>query len=136
MYQKAIEYAKKRYPQITFLVADAHKLPFKANSFDLVVSYETIEHVTDPPKILAEIRRVLKDNGLTIIAMDSGNWLFRIVWFIWERSKGKIWQGAHLHPFHHTELEQTIKDSRFIVKEKIFTHLGMEVTFVLKKRDS
>lgn len=133
IYDKAIEYARRTYPSIKFKVASADKLPFKDSSFDLILFYETIEHVEDPAMCLKEIRRVLSRNGTLILTMDSGNWLFRIAWFVWENSSGKIWKGAHLHPFHHTQLERIIKKARFKIKSKIFTFFGMEVTFVLKK---
>lgn len=134
IYDRAIEYAKKNYPHIKFKVASADKLPFKSNAFDIILFYETIEHVENPQACLKEIKRVLKNNGTLILTMDSGNLLFRIVWFIWENTKGKIWQGAHLHPFHHTELEQLIRNSGFKIKDKIFSFLGMEVTFILSKK--
>lgn len=133
IYDKAVEYASKTYPQIKFKLASADKLPFKDSTFDAILFYETIEHVEDPLKCLKEIRRVLKKNGTFILSMDSGNWLFRIVWFFWENTKGKIWRGAHLHPFHHSELERIIKKSKFKIKRRFFTFFGMEVTFVLKK---
>lgn len=133
VYDKAISFAKKNYPNISFKVAPAEKIPFKDNFFDLVVCYETIEHVEDPLKSLQEIRRVLRKDGVGIISMDSGNWLFRMVWFVWEKTKGKVWEGAHLHPFHHTQLGEMIIKSKLKIKEKIFTHLGMEVTFVVSK---
>lgn len=132
-YKEVIDYAKEKYPSLEFTVADAHKLPFKDNSFDLTVCYETIEHVIDPRKVLTEIYRVTKVNGNIILAMDSGSWLFRIVWWIWERTKGKVWRNAHLHPFHHSELEQLIKQAKFKIIKKRFSHIGMEVSFVLKK---
>ncbi len=133
IYDKAIDYAKKAYPNIEFKVASADKLQFKDNIFDVILFYETIEHVEDPKDCLKEIKRVLKKRGTLILTMDSGSLLFRLVWFIWENTKGKIWQGAHLHPFHHTELEQLIQRSGFKIKDKIFSFLGMEVTFVLSK---
>lgn len=133
IYDKAIKYAKKLYPHIEFKVASAAKLPFKNNFFDLILFYETIEHVQNPKECLAEMKRVLRKGGTLILTMDSGSFLFRLVWFIWERSKGKIWKGAHLHPFYHKELEQLIKDAGFKIKNKIFSFLGMEVTFVLSK---
>lgn len=133
IYDKAIEYAKKIYPGINFKVASADKLPFKANTFDVILFYETIEHVENPKDCLLEIKRVLKKEGTLILTMDSGSLLFRLVWFIWENTKGKIWQGAHLHPFHHTELEQLIQSSGFKIKNKILSFLGMEATFVLSK---
>ena len=133
VYSKAISYAKKTYPDITFKTAFAHNLPFTNDYFDVILFYETIEHVEDPIKTLKELKRVLKKGGILILAMDSGNWLFRFVWFVWENTKGKIWQEAHLHPFHYTELEEVIKKAKLKIEKKFFTHLGMEITFVLKK---
>lgn len=135
VYPTAVKFAKIRYPHINFLVTDAHKLLFNKNSFDLVICYETIEHVVNPKKILQEIKRVTKQDGTVIIAMDSGNLLFRIIWPVWERTFGKVWQGAHLHPFHHTTLEQVIKKAGFYIVKKHFSHLGMEVSFLLKKNN-
>ena len=133
-YKEAIYFGKKKYPQIKFKVADAHKLPFRANSFDLVVCYETIEHVSNPMKMLKEMQRVLKKDGIAVVAMDSGNLLFRIVWFIWENTKGKVWQKAHLHPFKHKALEKLIERYGFTILKKKFSHFGMEVTFLLKHK--
>lgn len=133
VYDKAVSAAKKNYPEIKFKVASADKLPFKDNSFDLILFYETIEHVENPLKCLEEIKRVLKKNGTLILTMDSGSLLFRIVWFCWENTKGNVWKKAHLHPFHHKELESLIKKAGFKIKKKIFAFLGMEVTFILKR---
>lgn len=133
IYDKAIEYAKKEYPNIEFKVASADRLPFEDDIFDVILFYETIEHVENPQECLKEINRVLKKDGTLILTMDSGSLLFRLVWFVWENTKGKIWQRAHLHPFHHTELEQLIQSSGFIIRDKIFSFLGMEVTFILSK---
>lgn len=130
---KAISYAKKIYPYINFRVASAEELPFRSSSMDLVLNYETIEHVENPLKSLQEIRRVLKKDGSLILAMDSGSLLFRMVWFFWENSFGKVWQEAHLHPFHHFDLEDLVRKTGFKIKKKIFSHLGMEVVFVLSK---
>lgn len=133
VYDKAINYARKTYPHINFKVASADKLPFKDNAYDLILFYETIEHVENPKECLLEIKRVLKKDGTLILTMDSGSLLFRLVWFIWENTRGRIWQGAHLHPFHHRELEQLIQSSNLKIKDKIFSFLGMEVTFILSK---
>lgn len=132
-YKRAIEYGKKTYPHIKFRVADAHKMPFRSNSFDLVICYEVIEHLVDPLSALMEMKRVLKKNGRAIVAMDSGNWLFRIVWWISEKTISNVWQNAHLHPFKHTELQKIIKKAGFKIIKKQFSHFGMEVSFLLTK---
>ena len=133
VYTQAIAYGEKKYPHISFIVADAHKLPFLNNYFDLIICYETIEHVYDPHLVLKELRRVTKDSGFIILAMDSGNLLFRIVWWFWEKTKGKVWQDAHLHPFNHHQLEKAVQKAGFKVLRKHLSHWGMEVTFLLGK---
>lgn len=134
VYKDAVNEATERYPQLTFKVADAHKLPFKDNTFDLIVCSETIEHVVDPPKVLWEIRRVMKKDGAALIEMDSGSPLFRIIWWIWSNlGKGQVWKHAHLHPFTARELDTQIRDAGFIVTHKLFSHVGMAVTFLLSK---
>lgn len=132
-YSRAIEYGKNKYPHINFILADAHNLPFKNNSFDLIICYETIEHIIDPLKALKEMRRVLRNDGNALVVMDSGSLFFRIVWWVWKKTKGKVWQGAHLHPFNHHQLGILIKNAGFKISLKKFSHLGMDVSFVLKK---
>ena len=55
------------------------------------------------------------DKGVFILAMDSGSWLFRVVWFIWENTTGKVWKGAHLHPFNHEQLGSRMGSEWFCV---------------------
>jgi SAM-dependent methyltransferase len=47
-------------------VLDAYYLPFSDGVFDVIVSIETIEHLSDHEQFLAECRRVLRDDGLFI----------------------------------------------------------------------
>jgi len=48
----------------TKLICDAHDVPFVDGSFDCVISQAVLEHVVDPYRCVAEIHRVLKDDGL------------------------------------------------------------------------
>jgi 2-polyprenyl-3-methyl-5-hydroxy-6-metoxy-1,4-benzoquinol methylase len=47
-------------PGPRYLHADAHHLPFADKQFDLVVSVEVLEHLTDPAQGLAELARVTR----------------------------------------------------------------------------
>lgn len=129
-YKKVIDFAKAKYPHLQLLVADAHKLPFADKSFDLVICTETLEHVTDPKKVLLEIKRVLSKNGRAIISMDSGSFLFRTIWYFWTKTKGRVWENAHLHEFNAQVLENLIKEAGFKITKKVYSHLGMAVTFL------
>jgi SAM-dependent methyltransferase len=44
-------------------VADMRDLPFAAGSFSSVVAIQSVEHVPDPDRVLAEVARVLKPGG-------------------------------------------------------------------------
>jgi SAM-dependent methyltransferase len=67
---QAVEHARARHPG-DFEVADVAALPFEDGSFDLVVSFETIEHVADPPQALAELARVLAADGTLLISTPN-----------------------------------------------------------------
>ena len=79
-----IETAKKGgVPQnVTFEVADATSLPYADKSFDLVVIANALHIIPDPQKALAQIKRVLKDDGLLI----APNFIFR------KSGKHNLWQ--------------------------------------------
>ena len=46
------------------LFCDGHDLPFVTNSMDAVITTAVLEHVLYPERVVAEIRRVLKQDGL------------------------------------------------------------------------
>ena len=56
-------------------IGDAHKLPFKNESFDNVAAFEVLEHLTNPQNAVAEFYRVLKKGGMLIL---SARFLFPI----------------------------------------------------------
>lgn len=45
-------------------VADAHMIPFRNDIFDLIIIQAVLEHVIDPHKVVSEITRVLKPQGI------------------------------------------------------------------------
>ena len=68
--EPTVEHARERYGH-DFQVADLAKLPFEDDSFDLVVCFETIEHVADARRVVAELRRVLVDDGMLVISTPN-----------------------------------------------------------------
>jgi 2-polyprenyl-3-methyl-5-hydroxy-6-metoxy-1,4-benzoquinol methylase len=55
--------AERGVRNVSFAVADGMFLPFRRESFDLVLSHAVIEHVADAARYLRECRRVLKPSG-------------------------------------------------------------------------
>ena len=68
--QAAVDGASASFPRdnLRFMQGDARSLPLGDASFDIAVSFETIEHFDHQEKFLAEIARVLKPGGLVIIS--------------------------------------------------------------------
>jgi SAM-dependent methyltransferase len=58
-------------PGVTHIMPEQYKLPFADNSIDLVVSGQTLEHVRNPFKMIAEIKRIIKPNRYMIIIAPS-----------------------------------------------------------------
>jgi SAM-dependent methyltransferase len=52
-------------------VGDAADLPFSAGQIDVIVSFETIEHVADPEAVIEEFARVLGDAGVLIMSTPN-----------------------------------------------------------------
>ncbi len=125
--ETSIKWASKHWrknKKMHFLVADAHDLPFKANTFDAVFAMEVLEHVYSPEKVMQEARRVLKKGGYAVFLVPSDNLLFRMVWFLWGFYRGKIWNGTHIKTYRNDYLlevtrkvgfEKVEKDKKFLM---------------------
>jgi O-antigen biosynthesis protein len=91
--ERTVEHARLNWssPSISFEVASALDLSaFEPGSFDAVVAFEIIEHLSDQSRMLAEIARVLADDGLLIISTPDRR--------IYSEASGQE------NPFHEHEL--------------------------------
>jgi len=94
---EAITYGRERHAdfQPDYLLADAESLPLRDLQFDVVVSFETLEHVVDYRHMLAEAKRVMRPGGLLILSTPN---------------KGVYSEGNpyHTKEFTFTELEEEL----------------------------
>lgn len=56
------------------MLADGCRLPFADAGFDAVTSFETLEHLDDRPRFLAELRRVLAPQGVCILSTPNAHY--------------------------------------------------------------
>ncbi|MCS6996161.1 MAG: class I SAM-dependent methyltransferase [Casimicrobiaceae bacterium] len=70
---EAVAHARARYRRsnLSFIEAPCTRIPRPDASFDLVVSFETIEHITEQESFLAEIARLLAPGGRLVISSPN-----------------------------------------------------------------
>ncbi|MFH0951306.1 MAG: class I SAM-dependent methyltransferase [bacterium] len=71
---KTVQQAQKKYPanNLQYITDSAETLQkLQSKSFDVVVSFETIEHLQNYQSYLQALRRVMKDDGTAIISTPN-----------------------------------------------------------------
>lgn len=73
------------------IIGSILEMPFKSNSFDIVISSEVIEHTPSPQQALKECYRVLKPGGILVVTTPNAFWYFAL--YIAEKLKLRPYQG-------------------------------------------
>jgi SAM-dependent methyltransferase len=70
--EPGLEKAKQRFGEhVEFILAPGNAIPLPSESVDIVVFNHIYEHVPDPGAVMAEIRRVLKDDGVAYLGLGN-----------------------------------------------------------------
>lgn len=81
----------QRQPRVSLCQADGTRLPFRDCSFDVVTSFETVEHVAEDGLFVSELKRVLRLDGTLLISTPNS------------LQSPKLSQGTPANPFHVRE---------------------------------
>ena len=111
---EAVGYASECYsrPGVSFLEGSAEDLSIlESAQFDVVVSFETIEHLHGVKRYLEEIRRVLKPNGVFLVSTPDRR-LASVLFPFLRRPQNKF----HVHEFTQRELVDLLEHD-FVVHE-------------------
>ena len=70
---EALRYASGRYksPNLFFARAYAEAIPLKSRSMGLITAFEVIEHLSDWRPLIAEARRVLREDGVFLVSTPN-----------------------------------------------------------------
>jgi len=100
---EAIEYASQHYRTAHFVQVTATDLPFDDGAFDLVTSFELIEHLTDWRSLLVQARRVLHPGGMFVVS--TPNKLY------YAEARGASGPNPfHAHEFEYAEFEAGMRE--------------------------
>lgn len=96
--QTAIEYAQKLHPDVEFRAHSADELPYQDSTFDIVMSFDVLEHLSNVDRHLCEVSRVLKPGGYYLLQTPNK---FSNVIFETLKSRSTDWKRYHpsLHFF-------------------------------------
>src|SRR5262245_4159472 len=71
--ENAVHHAKSKYGSgiLEFLTGNITEVPVQDRSFDVIVCFEAIEHVEQQEKLLKEVKRLLKPDGVFIVSTPN-----------------------------------------------------------------
>lgn len=107
-----IKHAAKKYRKnnIEFIKGSVLDIPLNNNSVDVIISFETIEHLVEQEEMLKEFKRVLHPNGVLIISSPE---------------KVLYTGNDHQNPFHLKEL--TLNEFESLLKSQFsFVKIGLQ----------
>jgi len=123
---------------VDLVVGDAHKLPFRSNSLDLIMSTGTLHHLRNIEEFFRECRRTLREEGKAVIcelSYDIKPEELKEQSRKWKRPKRILKLAALMHGIPRTEyetgfikeaLEKSVKKYRILFK-------GIVTTLVIRK---
>jgi ubiquinone/menaquinone biosynthesis C-methylase UbiE len=113
---------------VAFVLGDAEAIPFPANTFDIVVCTEMLEHLVRPDLALRGIYRILKPGGRFIGSVPSKS-------VIWKYRKLITTTSPVQEPFHNnfTIKEFTPLLNAFKIVEMNYRVFGLTIIFIAQK---
>jgi ubiquinone/menaquinone biosynthesis C-methylase UbiE len=98
---EAINYASENYRagNVKFVTGDVTSMPFDSDSFDLITAFEIFEHVENPQKMLKEMSRVLREDGIILISTPNA-----------EYEKSTVKNEFHVKEYNLEEFQEILKN--------------------------
>ncbi|NFI93512.1 methyltransferase domain-containing protein [Clostridium botulinum] len=123
--EETIQYCKENYnmPNLSYKQGSVSEIPLEDKSVDIIISYETIEHVNEEiqNEFSKEIKRVLKDDGILIISTPD-----KYVYTDIPKYKNEF----HIKEFYKNEFEIFLK--KIFKNIKLF-YQGLQICDVIKE---
>jgi 2-polyprenyl-3-methyl-5-hydroxy-6-metoxy-1,4-benzoquinol methylase len=125
--QAATDHARQLYPHIEFRTHSAEKLPYEDNAFDLVLSFDVLEHLPNVNKHLSEVRRVLKNDGYYLFQTPNklSNATFETL-----KCRSMAWKKYHPSLHFYGQLKRRLRQNGFSCQ---FVKMNTMNEFLIKK---
>ncbi|HLG38958.1 MAG TPA: bifunctional 2-polyprenyl-6-hydroxyphenol methylase/3-demethylubiquinol 3-O-methyltransferase UbiG [Chitinophagaceae bacterium] len=122
--ETATNHAKASGLNIKYDKGTGEHLPYGDNSFDAVFCCDVLEHVQDLPKVISEISRVLKPNGVFFYDTLNRTFISKLVAIkIWQEWKRWAFMPPNLHVWEMfikpNELKKLLQKNNLDWKEHV-----------------
>ena len=127
--KEAIKLGKELYPNLNIRQGDIYQLPYRNNSFDLVICTEVLEHLEDPRKALKELIRVSNRFILLSVPNEPFFTIQRIA-----RFQNILHLGAHPEHIQHWTAPAFLKFVKIRGVKRVALKFPVPWTLVLLKK--
>jgi ubiquinone/menaquinone biosynthesis C-methylase UbiE len=122
-----------------YVAADAYRLPFVDGLFDAVTMIRTLHHMADAPKALAQVKNVLRSEGVFILEFANKLNIKSIVRYLLGKQK---WSPFTLEPvefarlnfdFHPKAIRKWLRELEFTIERTLtlsYFRVGLLKRFV------
>jgi SAM-dependent methyltransferase len=120
----AAEQAKTVCEEVLVGDVEQLELPFRPNSFDVVLCGDLLEHLRDPERLLVRLQPLLRPDGRLILTTPNvANWAMRLGLLAgrWRYTDRGILDRTHVHLFTRKTLLETLERAGYRVLELDFT---------------
>jgi 2-polyprenyl-3-methyl-5-hydroxy-6-metoxy-1,4-benzoquinol methylase len=118
---EAIEFANRNYSSGNIIFKDISELGDE--KFDVITSFQVIEHVTDDKEYIRKLKKMLNPDGCLLISTpDKKNRLFNFI--------QKPWNVFHLREYSGTSLTNLLLN--YFTEVEVL-NIGSEYDFVMKE---
>ena len=113
--KEAISLGKKLYSDLAIKQGSVYELPYKDNSFDLVICTEVLEHLEEPAKALKEILRVSKKYLIISVPNEP---LFMVSNFLRGKNLSRLGNDmGHINHWNPFSLKEFLTQNKIKVKK-------------------
>lgn len=120
----------------TFIQSDAAKINLDSNTVNIVLCINALSHLHRLPSVFAEVRRVLKPNGLFIFNYPNlSSYLFPFGYWITRKEKS-ILENVYTRWLRNEEINQLLRDINFhlIAKQGLILPTALPMPRIYRNR--